>query len=234
MRRRSSRCRLQAQGGVGRSVLTRWPIDTTEVKFAGVIARSGISIAKSASTAKTRLVMSSEVRPTSRRFSSNPNSRSRERSRSKRCTMAPRLVFREHLCLPCLGLVVARIDVGEGLFVGVWSARQGTGKSFGARRSRRPVVVWLPAHRRDLQWRSLPRIDPAPRRAPTRPAKRIRAAATVCYPQRDVFIEGRALDWIPAIVHLRRRHYKGSSRCPTIAGLSGFFTLIQSRDRPDR
>jgi hypothetical protein len=38
-----------------RSDLTRSPIDATEVKFAGVIARSGISIAKSASTVKTSL-----------------------------------------------------------------------------------------------------------------------------------------------------------------------------------
>ena len=68
------------------SVRTRRPIDATEVKFAGVIARSGISMAKSPSTANTRLVMSSEVRPTSRRLSSNPNSRSIERSRNRRCT----------------------------------------------------------------------------------------------------------------------------------------------------
>jgi hypothetical protein len=84
---------------------------------------------------------------------------------------------------------------------------RGGGPSFGARRARRPVVVWPPAHRRDLQRVSLPRIDPASRREPTRPAKRIRPAATVCYPQRDVFIEWRALDWIPAIVHLRRPHF---------------------------
>jgi hypothetical protein len=71
-----------------RSDLTRSPIDATEVKFAGVIARSGISIAKSASTAKTRLVMSSEVNPMSRRLSLSPNWRSTERSRSKRWTIA--------------------------------------------------------------------------------------------------------------------------------------------------
>jgi hypothetical protein len=84
----SSALPLGKRGCPGLSVLTRRAIDTTEVKFAGVIARSGISIAKSASTAKTRLVMSSEVRPMSRRLSSNPNSRSTERSRSKRWTIA--------------------------------------------------------------------------------------------------------------------------------------------------
>jgi hypothetical protein len=47
------------------SVRIRRPIDATDVKFAGVMARSGISTAKSPSTANTRLVMSSEVRPTS-------------------------------------------------------------------------------------------------------------------------------------------------------------------------
>jgi hypothetical protein len=125
-----------------------------------------------------------------------------------------RLVLRQDLRLPCLGIVVAGAEVRQRLPIGVpddiaavRSACQGAGKrrpSFGARR--RLVVVWPPAHWRDLQWRSLPRIDPATRRAPTWPAKRIRPAATVCYPQRDVFIERRALDWIPAIVHLRRPH----------------------------
>jgi hypothetical protein len=34
---------------------------------------------------------------------------------------------------------------------------EGGGMSFGTRRARRPVEVWLPPHWRDLQWRSLPR-----------------------------------------------------------------------------
>ena len=41
----------------------------TDMKFAGVMARSGIRIENSASTASTRLVMSSDVRPTSRKLS---------------------------------------------------------------------------------------------------------------------------------------------------------------------
>jgi hypothetical protein len=158
----------------------------------------------------------------------------------------PRLVRREHLRLAGFGITVAGVDEGKGLPVGVADdipARDGIGMpraqgsggpSFRARRVRRPVVVWPPAHRRDLKRRSLPRIDPATRRAPTWPAKRIRPAATVCYPQRDVFIERRALDWIPAIVHLRRPHYQRSSRCRTIAGLFGFLIYSHSVERPDR
>jgi hypothetical protein len=67
-------------------------------------------------------------------------------------------------------------------------------------RARRWDKVWPPAHRRDLQRRSLPRIDPAGRCAPTWPLERIRRATAVCYLQRDVFIERSGLDWIPAIV----------------------------------
>jgi Malonyl-CoA decarboxylase C-terminal domain len=43
------------------------------------------------------------------------------------------------------------------------------GMSFGVRRGRRPVEVWLPPHWRDLQRRSLPRVDPAARCSPTWP-----------------------------------------------------------------
>ena len=57
-------------------------------------------------------------------------------------------------------------------------------------------------------------------------------AATVSYPQRDVFIKRGGLDWIPAIVDLRRPHYQLSSRCRLIAGLFRFFNLIQSREGP--
>jgi hypothetical protein len=49
-------------------------------------------------------------------------------------------------------------------------------------------------------------IYPATRCKPTWPVERIRPAATVCYLQRDVFIKRSALDWIPAIVHLRWPH----------------------------
>jgi hypothetical protein len=100
-------------------------------------------------------------------------------------------------------------------------------------RARRRDRVWPPPDRRDLQRISLPRIDPATRCSPTWPLEYVRVAAAVCYLQRDVFIKRSGLDRIPAIV-ARRQLYKGSSRCITIAGLSGFFTLSQSRDGPDR
>jgi hypothetical protein len=57
----------------------------------------------------------------------------------------------------------------------------------------RLAVVWPPA-RRDLQRVSLPRIDPASRREPTRPSDCIRRATAVCYLHRDVFIKRSALD----------------------------------------
>jgi hypothetical protein len=84
-------------------------------------------------------------------------------------------------------------------------------------RARRRNSVWPPLHRRDLQRRSLPRIDPATCCAPTRPLERIRGAAAVCYLQRDVFIKRSGLDWIPAIV-ARRSHctFPSSKRWPTI------------------
>jgi hypothetical protein len=86
-------------------------------------------------------------------------------------------------------------------------ARGSGGASFGARRARRPVVVWPPPHRRDLQRISLPGIDPASRCSPTRPLERVRAATAIGYLQRDVFIKRRGLDWIPAVVYARRWHF---------------------------
>jgi hypothetical protein len=110
-----------------------------------------------------------------------------------------RLVFRQDLRLPGFVLAVAGVQVRECLPVGGRHSRRASGRlarelgcggmSFGARRARRPVEVGLPPHWRDLQWRSLPRIDPAARCSPTWPVERIRPAATVCYLQRDVFIE---------------------------------------------
>ena len=99
-------------------------------------------------------------------------------------------------------------------------------------RARRRDRVWPPPHRRDLKGCSLPRVDPATRCSPTWPLKRIWRATAVSYLQRDVFVERSALNRIPAML-ARRPHYQFSSRCSTIAGLSGFFTLIQSRDGPD-
>jgi hypothetical protein len=71
----------------------------------------------------------------------------------------------------------------------------------GERRNR----VWPPLHRRDLQRRSLPRIDPADRCVPTWPLERIRRATAICHLQRDVF-KRSGLDLIPTNVS-RRSHY---------------------------
>jgi hypothetical protein len=73
-------------------------------------------------------------------------------------------------------------------------------------RARRRDRVWPPLHRRDVQRRSLPRIDPATRCAPTWPLERIRCATAVCYLQRDIFIKRSGLDCIPTIVHSRWSH----------------------------
>jgi hypothetical protein len=59
-------------------------IDDTERKLIGVISASGMPTASSASTASTRLTMSSEVRPTSRRSSVVVNERMMPRSASSR------------------------------------------------------------------------------------------------------------------------------------------------------
>jgi hypothetical protein len=72
--------------------------------------------------------------------------------------------------------------------------------------ARRRNGIWPPPHRRDLQRRSLPRIDPASRRSPTWPLERIRPATAVCYLQRDVFIQRCGLDWKPSVVYQRRPH----------------------------
>jgi hypothetical protein len=72
-------------------------------------------------------------------------------------------------------------------------------------RARRRDGVRPPLHRRDLQRRSLPRIDPADRGAPARPLEYVRVAAAVRYLKRDVFIKRSGLDRIPAIV-ARRPH----------------------------
>jgi hypothetical protein len=125
-----------------------------------------------------------------------------------------RLVLRQHLRSQRFGFVLSRADVRERLPVGVpddmaaghlvstpWCGEAASS------RARRRDRVWPPPHRRHLERRSLPRIDPAGRCSPTWPLERIRCAATVCYLQRDIFIERNALDWIPAVVCARRLHY---------------------------
>jgi hypothetical protein len=98
----------------------------------------------------------------------------------------------------------------------------------------RRAVVRPPSHWSDCKRGSLRRIVPAGCCPPTGPAQRIRPAPTVCDLQRDVFVKGRTLDRIPAVIYVRLPHYQRSSRCRAMAGQSGFLTLIQSRDGPDR
>jgi hypothetical protein len=94
------------------------------------------------------------------------------------------------------------VGVPNDVAAGHWIVR-----GIGVTSSRaRLAVVWPPAYRRDLQRRSLPRIDPASRRAPTRPLDCIRRAPAVCYLHRDVFVKRCTLDWIPVIRHPRRPH----------------------------
>jgi hypothetical protein len=73
-------------------------------------------------------------------------------------------------------------------------------------RTRRPAVVWPPPHRRDRQWRSLARTDPACRGKPAWIPEIVWLTPTVRDLQCDVFIEGSALDRIPTIIQLRRPH----------------------------
>jgi hypothetical protein len=99
--------------------------------------------------------------------------------------------------------------------------------------------IWPPLHRRDFERCSLPRIDPPSRCSPTWPLERVRPATAVCYLQRDVFIKRCGLDWKPSVVYQRRPHcafprFTNRLHAPGIAGLSGFFTLIQSREGPER
>jgi hypothetical protein len=96
------------------------------------------------------------------------------------------------------------------------------GPSFGARRARRRLVVWPPPHRRDLQRRSLPRIDPASRREPTRPSDCIGRAAAVCHLHRDVFVKRSAFDRIPVIRHPRRPHCALSQFSVSVDSVMGF------------
>jgi hypothetical protein len=101
-------------------------------------------------------------------------------------------------------------------------------------RSGRRDRVWPPPHRRDLQRRSLPRTDPAPRCAPTWPLQRIRPAAAVGYLQRDVFIKRSGLDRIPAKV-ARRPHYAvpRSKRCRARHRVSQWTTTYFGGTVPD-
>jgi hypothetical protein len=83
----------------------------------------------------------------------------------------------------------------------------------------RLAEIWPPAHRRDLQRRSLPRIDPAARHSPTWPLERIRRAATVGHLQRNVFIDRSALDRIPTVV--ARRSHTITSLPPRVSDSNG-------------
>jgi hypothetical protein len=65
--------------------------------------------------------------------------------------------------------------------------------------------VWPPRHRRDRQWRSLARADPAGTSKPACVYENVRFAMTVGDLQGDIFIEGSALKRFP-ITFRRWRH----------------------------
>jgi hypothetical protein len=79
-----------------------------------------------------------------------------------------RLVLRQQLRLPRLVLVVAGVELRDRLPVGIPDdvtaenlvGAPARGKSAGCHRGGGRNSVWPPLHRRDLQRRSLPRIDP--------------------------------------------------------------------------
>jgi hypothetical protein len=73
-------------------------IKAIDRKFAGVMSVSGILTSNSASIVRTKLTMSSELRPAWRRSSSDPTDRVIERSESIRWTTAETLS-----CAPTLG-----------------------------------------------------------------------------------------------------------------------------------
>jgi hypothetical protein len=82
--------------------------------------------------------------------------------------------------------------------------------------ARRPAVVWPPPHRRDRQWRSLARTDPARCGKPAWVPESVRLATTVGDLQAHVLIEGSALDWLPTATFRRRRPHcavPNSERC---------------------
>jgi hypothetical protein len=89
--------------------------------------------------------------------------------------------------------------------------------------TRRPAVIWPPPHRRDRQWISLPRIDPARRCSPAWPLQGVRPAATV---RHDVLIKRSGFDWIPTKVS-RRSHY--ASYSTMMAGVPPRRASIQDR-----
>ena len=117
--------------------------------------------------------------------------------------------------------VVARVEISERLPIGipddvttgylVGASGRGEVAGFSSRAGQRRDRERPPFHRRDLQRRSLPRIDPPARGMPTWPLERVRCAAAVRYLQRDVFIKRSAVDRIPTLV-ARRPHYQRSSQ----------------------
>jgi hypothetical protein len=123
---------------------------------------------------------------------------------ARRCSLLS-LTTGLHSVFP-LNLAVPQVQLRVQSCVGVVSAPGHGGSGGLSSRARRRDRIWPPLHRRDLQRRSLPGIDPGSRCSPTRPLQRVRPATAVCYLQRDVFIKRRALDWLPAVVHQRRPH----------------------------
>jgi hypothetical protein len=131
-------------------------------------------------------------------------------------------------CLPCC--------VPDEIAAGMASARQGGGKRRGdsataalsaelrsytklsLRAATASWEIWPPLHWRDRQRRCLARTDPAHWGKPTWIQKRIRFAVTVGDLQREVFVEGGALDRFPTVIfplpHCAFSNRRGRQSCP--------------------
>jgi hypothetical protein len=98
--------------------------------------------------------------------------------------------------------------------------------------ARRAMVVRPPRQRRHRQWRSLTRTDPAGHRKSAWFQESIRLTTTVGDLQGDIFIEGSALNWIPARTHLRFSPFQGVV-CHSGA-VASLVPCHMSRMRPER
>jgi hypothetical protein len=80
--------------------------------------------------------------------------------------------------------------------------------------------IWSPLHWRDRKWRSFARTDPTHRSESAGVYEKVWFATTIGDLQRDVFIERRAFDGLPAVIFSRPHSTcsvqinLGSRRCP--------------------
>ena len=130
---------------------------------------------------------------------------------------------RELVALPTWRSLCFRPLLGAGSFFGrglrgtfdLWQTRMGEDRkppqadnNFAAGgMSRRAAAacrkIWSPLHWRDREWRSFARTDPAHRSESAGVYEKVRFATTVGDLQRDVFIERRAVDGLPAVIFPR-------------------------------